>query len=279
MVSRWLRQAGQPAWVMGVLNCTPDSFSDGLADFDAERLQVKARLMMRQGATIIDVGGESTRPDASPVPIEEELRRVIPVIASLSDESYVSIDTMKAEVMRQAIAAGASMVNDVSALTFDAESKDVVAESGVDVCLMHMQGTPQTMQNAPQYDDVLSEVIAFFEQRVEACLQAGIKASSIILDPGIGFGKRLEDNLNLIANIDVIKRKLGFPVLLGASRKSFLGLMTGANVKNREIETAVASAIGIFSGADIIRVHDCAIQSRTAIVAANLADYKQVLPC
>jgi len=277
--SRWLRQAGNPAWVMGVLNCTPDSFSDGSVDLNVEKLRQKAQLMMKQGATIIDVGGESTRPDAAPVSIVEELRRVIPVIESLSNKSYVSIDTMKSEVMRRAIAAGASMVNDVSALTFDAESMDVVAESGVDVCLMHMQGTPQTMQQAPHYNNVLNDVIHFFENRVEACIHAGIKTSSILLDPGIGFGKRLEDNLNLIANIDVIKRKLGFPVLLGASRKSFLGLMTGANVENREIETAVASAIGIFSGADVIRVHDCAIQSKAAIIAANLADNKQVFPC
>ena len=279
MDSRWLRQAGNPAWVMGVLNCTPDSFSDGSVDLNVEKLRQKAQLMMKQGATIIDVGGESTRPDAAPVSIVEELRRVIPVIESLSNKSYVSIDTMKSEVMRRAIAAGASMVNDVSALTFDAESMDVVAESGVDVCLMHMQGTPQTMQQAPHYNNVLNDVIHFFENRVEACIHAGIKTSSILLDPGIGFGKRLEDNLNLIANIDVIKRKLGFPVLLGASRKSFLGLMTGANVENREIETAVASAIGIFSGADVIRVHDCAIQSKAAIIAANLADNKQVFPC
>jgi len=278
--SRWLRQHGQAAWVMGVLNCTPDSFSDGQL-LDAEALVEKAKLMVNQGAHMIDVGGESTRPNAHPVSAEEELKRVIPVIQSLSAQTNIpiSIDTMKAAVMAQAIDAGATLVNDVSALTFDAQSMSVVASSGVDVCLMHMQGSPVTMQQEPSYHDVLAEVLSFFEHRIESCLAAGIQASSIILDPGIGFGKRLEDNLKLISNIGIIKEKFGLPVLLGASRKSFLGLMTDSDVRNRETETAVASAIGVFCGADMIRVHDCGEQSKAAVVASHFADHKQVLTC
>ncbi len=278
MSSPWLREQGQSAWVMGVLNCTPDSFSDGDTQINVEKLVQKAQLMVEQGADIIDVGGESTRPDAEPVSLDEELSRVIPVIQALPDDIVVSIDTMKAEVMRKAIEAGAKLVNDVSALSFDEQSLAVVAESDVDVCLMHMQGTPQTMQHSPKYQDVVAEVLDFFEQRIQLCLAAGIKSSSIILDPGIGFGKRLEDNLQLIVHLNQIKERFGLPVLLGASRKSFLGQMTGAPVYEREIETAVASAIGIFCGADMIRVHDCIQQQKTSLVASGLADVKR-LPC
>jgi dihydropteroate synthase len=259
--------------MMGVLNCTPDSFSDGSATHNLQSLVEKASAMVAQGAHIIDIGGESTRPDASPVSLEEELQRVIPVIQALPNNIVVSIDTMKAEVMAQAIQAGASLVNDVSALTYDEASMEVVAKSGVDVCLMHMKGSPQTMQHKPVYTDVVSEVIAFFAERVDACLGSGIQKSSIILDPGIGFGKRLEDNLQLISHIQKIKDKFGLPVLLGTSRKSFLGLMTGADVDNRELETAVSSAIGIFCGADMIRVHDCAFQHHASLVASQLADH------
>ena len=263
---------------MGVLNCTPDSFSDG-AKLSVSELVHKAEIMLAQGADMIDVGGESTRPNAKPVSLEEELSRVIPVIQALPNDIVVSIDTMKAEVMRQAIEAGASLVNDVSALTFDSDSLTVVAETGVDVCLMHMQGTPETMQQAPKYDNVLAEVIQFFERRIDACLKAGIKRTSIMLDPGIGFGKNLEDNLTLIANIDKIKQKFALPVLLGASRKSFLGKITGSAIDEREVETAVASAVGVFSGADIVRVHDCGFQYNPMLVAAKLADYRQVSVC
>ena len=260
--------------MMGVLNCTPDSFSDGAPLDVADRVR-KAERMLEQGASILDVGGESTRPGATPVRLEDELSRVIPVIRALPKKAVISIDTMKAEVMRQAIAAGASMVNDVSALRFDDESMRVVAEHGVSVCLMHMQGTPQTMQKSPAYDDVLQAVIHFFSERVEACLAAGIARSAIILDPGIGFGKRLEDNLTLIANISHIKKTFGLPVLLGVSRKSCLGQITGAGVHDREVETAVASAAGIMGGADMVRVHDCAMQYKAVQVASQLADHQR----
>lgn len=275
-MSPWFRQPNQPAWVMGVLNCTPDSFSDG-GKLDVGSLVEKAQGMMAHGANLVDVGGESTRPNAVPVSESEELSRVIPVIEALVKQDVpVSVDSMKANVMAKAIEAGACMVNDVSALQFDSRSLGVVADSGVDVCLMHMQGTPQTMQKEPRYDDVLSEVLIFFEQRLEACIAAGINTSSIILDPGIGFGKRLNDNLTLIANLDTIKIRFGMPVLLGASRKSFLAAMTGSDVLEREIETAVASGIGIFCGADMIRVHDCSKHVKTAHVASQLTDISRL---
>ncbi len=288
MKSAWLRQKSKAAWMMGVLNCTPDSFSDGqtfrAGSPDVMGLVLKAKTMVKQGADIIDVGGESTRPHAKAVSVEEELNRVIPVIQALTKEDIsVSVDTMKAKVMEAAIAAGASMVNDVTALQFDAESESVVAATGVDVCLMHMQGTPQTMQDKPEYQDVVSEVLRFFEQRIEACLKARISASSILLDPGIGFGKRLEDNLMLIANLDILKKTFAMPILLGTSRKSFLGQVTGADVLNREVETAVSSAIGIYCGADMIRVHDCELQRKTTLLASALADYnlnaKEAVAC
>lgn len=272
MASRWLRPANGDAWIMGVLNCTPDSFSDGGCHIDPDTAVAHALAMRAAGAAIIDVGGESTRPGSQPVALEEELRRVLPLVAALASAGcHISVDTMKSEVMRQAISAGATMVNDVSALTHDPESLAVVAESGVDVCLMHMQGVPETMQQSPSYERVVDEVAAYFEQRIEACLAAGIKESAILLDPGIGFGKRLEDNLALIRGTGEFKRRFGLPLLLGLSRKSFIGLLTGAPVEDREIETAVAGAIGISLGADILRVHDVSLQARAIRVASALS--------
>ncbi|MDX8384225.1 MAG: dihydropteroate synthase [Ghiorsea sp.] len=284
MAASWHRQSGKPVWLMGVLNCTPDSFSDGhLAQDSAQQVDMlvdKAMRMLEQGADLIDVGGESTRPGAVPVPLDIELQRVIPVIKQLSSAGVnVSVDTMKAEVMKQAVRAGAVMVNDVSALCFDDASCAVVAEAGVDVCLMHMKGKPATMQQKPCYTNIMSELLTFFEQRIQSCISAGIQRSSIILDPGIGFGKRLEDNLTLIANLHHIKDAFDLPVLLGTSRKSFLGMMTASDVQNRELETAITSAIGAFCGADMIRVHDCEQHHKTAIVSAKLADAVQVQAC
>jgi len=273
--SPWHRQQGKPAWMMGVLNCTPDSFSDGSPSFNAEKSINQAKRLLAQGASIIDVGGESTRPGAEPVSLEEELARVIPVITAIKGLCPISIDTTKAEVMSQAIKAGATMINDVSALLHDEKSVVVAADSGVDVCLMHMKGSPKDMQDKPAYDNVVDEVGSFFEQRIQVCLDAGIQMSSILLDPGIGFGKRLEDNLALIANLGVLRSRFNLPILLGASRKSFLGAMTGADVDDREIETAVISGIGIYAGADMIRIHDCLAQIKAAIIGGYCADARQ----
>jgi len=270
---QWIRQPGQPAWVMGVLNCTPDSFSDGGQFIDVDAAVQHGLRMWRDGASIIDVGGESTRPGAKSVAVDEELQRVLPVIQKLvACGCSVSIDTRKAEVMAQAVQAGVCMINDVTALTFDARSLLVAAESKTDICLMHMQGKPETMQDRPQYNDVMAEVISYFEKRIEACMQAGIASSSLILDPGIGFGKRLEDNLHLIMHLDVLKQYFKLPVLLGVSRKSFIGLVTGVDVDDRELETAVVDSLGVFLGADGVRVHDVSQQRRACIMASTLAD-------
>jgi len=278
MPSRWQRSKDGDAWIMGVLNCTPDSFSDGGVFLDNKGINVEAAVshgleMWKQGAAIIDVGGESTRPGATAVSLQEELTRVIPVIRELVKLGCaVSVDTTKAEVMRRAMHAGASFINDVSALRYDVESLQVAADTGADVCLMHMQGKPETMQLQPEYHDVIEEVSYFFEQRIEACLQAGVHVSSIVLDPGIGFGKRLSDNVSLIRSIGYFKDKFNMPILLGVSRKSFLGLLTGCPVEDRELETAVAGAIGIAYGADMLRVHDVALQGRAVRAASALTD-------
>ena len=270
MAAHWLPRARGRARIMGVLNCTPDSFSDGGLYTHPDKQLAHARRMMDDGAAIIDVGGESTRPGATPVAEDEELRRVLPVIERLSAANIpVSVDTSKAEVMRRSIAAGACMVNDVTALAGDARSLDVVARADVDVCLMHMRGRPATMQRHVHYDDVVDEVAAFLEARVEVCVAAGIAEARIALDPGIGFGKRLTDNLALIAAIPRFK-SLGFPVLMGVSRKSFLGELTGAPVEAREWETAAALSACVLGGADILRVHDVAAQAKVARVAEAL---------
>ncbi|HKJ82765.1 MAG TPA: dihydropteroate synthase, partial [Mariprofundaceae bacterium] len=259
-------------WVMGVLNSTPDSFSDGGKYLNMDHALSHAHAMSRAGAAIIDIGGESTRPGAVPVPLEEELARVVPLIRSLAGNGVcVSVDTSKAEVMRQSLEAGASMVNDVTALQGDPASMGIVAGCGVDVCLMHMRGAPQTMQKHTGYEDVVSEVESFLATRIEACVKAGIRESAILIDPGIGFGKNPHDNLSLIAAIPRLKR-MGFPVLMGVSRKSFLGALTGAPADDREMETAAAVSVCVHAGADVVRVHDVSMQARAARVAAAIRD-------
>ncbi len=267
--SRWLAPA-EGAWIMGVLNCTPDSFSDGGMHVCLDDAVRHAKDMWRAGAAIIDVGGESTRPGSKSVPVKEELARVIPVIeASCGNGMVVSVDTSKAEVIRQAIAVGATMVNDVTALTGDVASLGVVASAGVDVCLMHMRGTPETMQQNIDYDDVVDEVESFLADRAAACVAAGIREDAILLDPGMGFSKKLEDNLALIAAIPRLKR-LGFPVLMGVSRKSFLGALTGAPAEDCELETAAAVSVCVYTGADMVRVHDVRAQRRAVEIASAI---------
>jgi len=270
MISAWQRPENGDAWIMGVLNCTPDSFSDGGMYKGVDERVAHAASMQDSGAALIDVGGESTRPGSLPVTPEVELARVLPVIKALSGMHIpVSIDTSKASVMRAAINAGACMVNDVTALLGDPDAMGVVADGGVDVCLMHMRGMPRSMQDQVHYDDAVDEVLSFLEARCAACLAAGIAEHRILIDPGIGFGKRLEDNLALIAAIPRL-RGLGFPVLMGVSRKSFLGALTGAEADDREMETAAAIAACVLAGADVLRVHDVPAQARVIRVASAL---------
>lgn len=244
--------------LMGILNVTPDSFSDGGAYLALERAVEQGLRLLSDGADIIDVGGESTRPGAAVVSVEEELSRVIPVIEALRAETsaVISIDTRKAEVMRRAVEAGASMINDVSALSFDALSLKVAAALNVPVVLMHAQGLPQTMQDNPTYDHVLFEVYDYLSQRVEAALSAGIKKEHILVDPGIGFGKDLPDNLQLMAGLSVF-HGLQVPLLLGCSRKRFIGALSDHALENERLAGSVAGALqGAVQGVHIVRVHD-----------------------
>jgi dihydropteroate synthase len=238
---------------MGVLNVTPDSFSDGGVHLDPDVAAAAARRMVEEGAAIVDVGGESTRPGSVGVSADEELRRVEPVLERLAGELPVSIDTTKAEVARRALALGAELVNDVTALRGDPELAGVVADSGVYLCLMHMQGEPRTMQLDPRYDDVASEVAAFLEERLAFAVSQGIPEERICLDPGIGFGKTVEHNLELVRRLYVLFA-LGRPVLIGFSRKRTLARLTGAT----DLRSAsVAAAIAAYEhGATILRVHD-----------------------
>lgn len=242
--------------VMGIVNVTPDSFSDG-GKYAAEELAVQHGLaLVAQGADILDIGGESTRPGATPVPLEEELRRVIPVVEALAARAGVpiSVDTYKPEVMKAAIAAGASIINDVFALT-EPGALEAVGASDVGVCLMHSQGTPQTMQIDPHYDDVVREVNDYLQARMAACEAHGIARNRIMLDPGFGFGKRSVHNIALFRELDSLCR-IGQPVLVGLSRKSVLGQLTGNDVDARLHASLSAAVISAMKGARIVRVHD-----------------------
>ena len=259
--------------VMGIVNVTPDSFSDGGQFFSADKALAQARRLVADGAAIIDIGGESTRPGSEPVPAEEEIRRVLPAIEAISAELDVaiSIDTMKAEVMRAAVGAGAGIINDVNALRGEG-ALTTAAELNVPVCLMHMQGTPQSMQKSPHYDDVITEVIEFLQQRIEASEQAGIHPHNLILDPGFGFGKKARHNLRLMKHLSRLTA-LGYPVLVGVSRKSIIGAMLNANVDERLAGSLSLASIAVWQGAKIIRSHDV----KETVQAVKLADHvKQV---
>ncbi len=243
---------------MGIVNVTPDSFSDGGRFLDAPAAIAHGRELLAEGADILDIGGESTRPGAEPVGADEEIRRVVPVVEALVAEgARVSIDTTKAEVARRALEAGATIVNDVAAFRFDPELAGVTAEHGAGCVLMHMLGEPRTMQEDPRYDEVVADVKAFLEERLAYAVAQGVPEDRIWLDPGIGFGKTLEHNLELIARLDEIVA-IGRPVVFGASRKSFLGKLTGRQVDEQLAGSIAANIIAHERGARVFRVHDVA---------------------
>jgi dihydropteroate synthase len=240
--------------VMGIVNVTSDSFFDG-GGLDTRAAIERARQLVADGAAIVDVGGESTRPGARPVAEEAECARVIPVVEALArDGALVSVDTMKPGVMREALAAGAAMINDVRALQAPG-ALDVAARSDAAVCLMHMQGEPRTMQRSPSYRDVVTEVRGFLARRAQACIDAGIAADRIVLDPGFGFGKSVAHNLELLRRLHEMAA-LGFPVLAGLSRKSMIGAMTGRDVGERLAGSVAAALVAVHRGARLLRVHD-----------------------
>ncbi len=256
--------------VMGVVNVTPDSFSDGGLYIDADAAIAHGLELRAEGASILDIGGESTRPGAEPVDGAAELARVLPVIEGLSArcvDAQISIDTSKAAVAAAALDAGATLVNDVTALRADPEMAGLVAARGVQCCLMHMLGEPRTMQDDPRYDDVVSEVKAFLEERMAFAVAAGVAEERILLDPGIGFGKTAEHNLELLARLDELAA-LGRPVVIGTSRKSFLGRITGRSVDERLAATIATNVLAYERGARVFRVHDVA-PVRDALVIAG----------
>lgn len=245
--------------IMGIVNTTPDSFSDGGLHLNPESAIVHALRLSEEGADMIDVGGESTRPGARPVGVDEELSRVMPVIEGIRARSEVpiSIDTSKSGVARRALEAGADMINDISAGRSDDGMYAVAAETGVPICLMHMKGTPRTMQVAPAYDDLMGEITEYLRRAIDAACRAGVRRGSIIVDPGIGFGKTARDNLTIIKRLSELCA-LGAPILIGTSRKSFIGKMLDVDVDNRLEGTLATLAASIDRGAAILRVHDVA---------------------
>ena len=248
---------GDMPLIMGVLNVTPDSFSDGgnFVDFDVAVRH--AEEMIEQGASIIDVGGESTRPGAIPVSVDDEIERTEPVVRKLSEMGIViSIDTFKAQTAKRAIEAGASIVNDISGLEDDQDMVDVICANDVGVVVMHKQGIPATMQINPRYDDIVADVVGYLKQRVDMLVEVGVSRERICVDPGIGFGKMLEHNIALLQNIDLMKDRTGCPVLVGLSRKSMIGQLTGSDVKDRLAGSLAGLCFCMTKGVDIMRVHD-----------------------
>jgi dihydropteroate synthase len=254
--------------IMGILNVTPDSFSDGGEWFAYDEAVSRARALVAEGADIIDIGGESTRPGAAPVPIDEELRRVVPVVRALGGaDAQISVDTMKLTVAEAAVDAGATFVNDVTAFRHEPEMAGFVADRGCDCCLMHMLGDPRTMQDDPRYDDVVDDVRAFLEERAEFAVREGVREERITVDPGIGFGKTLDHNLELLDRLEEIVA-VGFPVVIGTSRKSFLGRLTGREDPHDRVAATVATTVlALERGASVFRVHDVAPTKDALVVA------------
>lgn len=260
---------------MGILNVTPDSFSDGGRYVGAEGALAQAQRLIAEGADILDIGGESTRPGAEPISLEEELKRVIPVVKMVRDEFpniFISLDTCKAPVAERALEVGADMINDISALRFDAHLAEAVAQADVPIVLMHMLGMPKTMQQNPMYRDVVREIIQFLRERIAFAEERGISREKIIIDPGIGFGKRPEHNTEILKRLSELK-ELERPILLGTSRKSFLGALTRRPVEKRLEETIASVVIGVLHGADIVRVHDVA-SIKHALMVADAIRYR-----
>ncbi len=272
---------GPRPWLMGILNVTPDSFYDGGRFFDKEKAINRGLELAAQEIDILDIGGESSRPGSEPISAEEELRRVLPVIKSLRPrvKCLLSIDTTKAVVAKAALEEGVEIVNDISALRADPDMSQVVAENKAGLILMHMKGTPQTMQLNPYYQDVISEIKSFFQERMATAQERGIKAEQIILDPGIGFGKRLEDNIRLINELDSFL-SFGRPLLVGVSRKSFIGQILNLPPEERLEGTIASAIISFLRGASILRVHDPlavgrAIRTVEAILATGHSQKKE----
>jgi len=276
---RTVLTCGSKTLVMGVLNVTPDSFSEDGLFYDQRRAVDHALRMAEEGADILDIGGESTRPGTSPLSLEEELQRVLPVIEQLAPRTKIpiSIDTYKSEVARQAIAAGAQIINDISALRFDPGMAPTAAKAGVPLILMHIQGTPRDMQKNPHYEDLMGEIIAYLHESIQTAVQSGVDPEQTVVDPGIGFGKTLEHNLQIIWRLGEM-RCLGRPILLGTSRKSFIGRILNLDVDHRLEGTLASISAGILAGANIVRVHDVAPARRVVNIIDAIRRTGPLLP-
>ena len=270
---KWLKHTNRNTLIMGILNVTPDSFSDGGKFIHLGKALSQAQYMENNGADIIDIGGESTRPGAVPVSIEEEINRTIPVIEEIRKYSNIaiSIDTYKSEVAEKALLAGADFINDISGLTFDSKMIEIVKKFDVPVVLMHIKGTPRNMQTNPTYIDVIKELLEFFSFQIQKALDIGIKKEQIIIDPGIGFGKQLNDNFILIQRLKEFS-ELGFPILIGPSRKSFIGLTLDVPSEDRLEGTLASVSASILNGASIVRVHDVKEVKRAVIITDKIME-------
>ena len=269
--NNWLVKSEKPYLIMGILNVTPDSFSDGGQFLKVENAFTHSVKMIEEGADIIDIGGESTKPFADPVSTDEELSRVIPVIEKIRSEYdiLISIDTTKSKVAEEAITAGANIINDVSAMEIDENMLQIAKNYNSPIVMMHMKGIPKNMQNNPTYDHLITEIKDYLSSRVKCAINAGIDKKNIIIDPGIGFGKSVEHNFEIINNLDSFV-DLGFPVLLGASRKSFIGLTLNVEEKDRLEGSIAANVIGLQKGAKIFRVHDVLAAKKSLIIANKI---------
>lgn len=261
-------ECGARTLIMGIINVTPDSFSDGGRFFETEAAVRHALELAAAGADLIDIGGESTRPGAARVSPEEEQRRVVPIIRRLRELCAIpiSIDTYKAAVAHEALHAGADIINDISGLTFDADMAGLAAHSGAGLVLMHIQGTPADMQHNPHYQNVMAEILAFLQQQIRFAVESGVKPEQIVVDPGIGFGKRLQDNLTILGQLQMLQA-CGAPILIGPSRKSFIGQILEAPTNDRLEGTSAAVTAAILNGASIVRVHDVKEMKRVARIA------------
>ena len=268
---KWLKHTRRDTLIMGILNVTPDSFSDGGKFIHLDKALSQAQYMEKNGADIIDIGGESTRPGAISVSVKEEINRTIPVIEEIRKFSNISIsiDTYKSEVAEKGLLAGADFINDISGFTFDSRMMEIVKKFDVPVVLMHIKGTPQDMQTNPTYIDVIKDLLEFFSFQINKALDFGIKKVQIIIDPGIGFGKQLNDNFILIRRLKEFS-ELGFPILIGPSRKSFIGLTLDSPPEYRLEGTLAAVSAGILNGASIVRVHDVKEVKRTVIITDKI---------
>ena len=270
----WLKSPNKTL-IMGILNITPDSFSDGGKFLDSQVAANHAIKMIENGADMIDVGGESSRPGAKPVLIDEELKRILPVIKAIRDKSdcLISVDTYKSKVAEAALNLGADLINDISSLSFDAKMAGVISAYKVPLVLMHMQGVPENMQLNPLYVNIINDLITFFKSKISIAKEAGVSNNMIILDPGIGFGKRVDDNFEIIRELKQICN-MGYPILLGTSRKSFIGDTLGLPINDRLEGTLASVAIGVLNGAKILRVHDIIEVRRTVTIVERIIGNK-----